>query len=304
MSPRVGTRDCDCRLFCLINGECAPHVDEVLPPTRATQWTATTQGHDSSSQGATTKARRVAFQAFLLLLLQLQLLVVSLSVSVHSRCSAVVGSPHLSTLHLPPAPHTTMAPDPTPTTQQHHQQTSTGANPSNGNGSGAPTSAPHSAVATAAGSRHSSQPASRRASQIYPMSPPPLPLASPGGSIPTHSHSHSAFPPLSPGPPGLGLGYESSGVPTPMRHPKPLTPAELHLELEKEQEAVVCEHSLPFLYNNCASWKSTKYKLHRLYIHTYKVPKKLHLASPHPTPLHYSVTYIFQKLTRQRRSTV
>jgi hypothetical protein len=26
----------------------------------------------------------------------------------------------------------------------------------------------------------------------------------------------------------------------PMRHPRPLTAAELHLELEKEQEAVVC----------------------------------------------------------------
>lgn len=26
----------------------------------------------------------------------------------------------------------------------------------------------------------------------------------------------------------------------PIRHPRPLTAAELHLELEKEQEAVVC----------------------------------------------------------------
>jgi hypothetical protein len=81
-------------------------------------------------------------------------------------------------------------------------------------------------------SRQNSTPASRRASQIYPMSPPPLPLASPGGTLPLHGQH--AFPPLSPGPVPSG---DSSSVP--MRHPRPMTPAEMHLELEKEQEAVV-----------------------------------------------------------------
>jgi hypothetical protein len=38
---------------------------------------------------------------------------------------------------------------------------------------------------------------------------------------------------------------DAAGVP--MRHPRPLTAAELHLELEKEQEAVVCV----FKYNLC-----------------------------------------------------
>ncbi|KAF2828514.1 hypothetical protein CC86DRAFT_261235, partial [Ophiobolus disseminans] len=92
-------------------------------------------------------------------------------------------------------------------------------------------------------SRQNSTPASRRASQIYPMSPPPLPMASPGGTIPSsaqsgshHGHGH-AFPPLSPSMSGHVSSVDSAGVP--MRHPRPMTPAEMHLELEKEQEAVV-----------------------------------------------------------------
>ncbi|EDU51242.1 hypothetical protein Ptr902_11436 [Pyrenophora tritici-repentis] len=81
-------------------------------------------------------------------------------------------------------------------------------------------------------SRQTSTSVSRRTSQIYPMSPPPLPLASPGGS------GH-AFPPLSPGASGgyVQTSADSTGVP--MRHPRPMTAAEMHLELEKEQEAVV-----------------------------------------------------------------
>lgn len=72
------------------------------------------------------------------------------------------------------------------------------------------------------------------------MSPPPLPLASPGGALPagTTQHSHAyAFPPLSPNLSGHVPSVDAQGVP--MRHPRPLTAAELHLELEKEQEAVV-----------------------------------------------------------------
>ncbi|KAF1841898.1 uncharacterized protein K460DRAFT_293554 [Cucurbitaria berberidis CBS 394.84] len=91
-------------------------------------------------------------------------------------------------------------------------------------------------------SRQNSTPASRRASQIYPMSPPPLPLASPGGTIPQSAqlgtqHGHAAFPPLSPSMSSYVSNVDAAGVP--MRHPRPMTPAEMHLELEKEQEAVV-----------------------------------------------------------------
>lgn len=83
--------------------------------------------------------------------------------------------------------------------------------------------------------RQPSTPASRRASQVHHMSPPPLPLASPGGTLPASHASHMhAFPPLSP---GLSSGADAAHAP--MRHPRPLTAAELHLELEKEQEAVV-----------------------------------------------------------------
>jgi hypothetical protein len=90
-------------------------------------------------------------------------------------------------------------------------------------------------------SRQNSTPASRRASQIYPMNPPPLPLASPGGTIPQSAQSASQhghpFPPLSPSISGQHSSVDPTGVP--MRHPRPMTAAELHLELEKEQEAVV-----------------------------------------------------------------
>lgn len=49
-------------------------------------------------------------------------------------------------------------------------------------------------------------------------------------------------------PPPAGPLHTSSGASMmttadsqiPIRHPRPLTAAELHLELEKEQEAVVC----------------------------------------------------------------
>ncbi|KAF1959808.1 hypothetical protein CC80DRAFT_489892 [Byssothecium circinans] len=93
-------------------------------------------------------------------------------------------------------------------------------------------------VGSAHASRQASATASRRASQIYPMSPPPLPLASPGGTVPasTVQHSH-AFPPLSPSFASHVPSVDATG--TPLRHPRPLTAAELHLELEKEQEAVV-----------------------------------------------------------------
>ncbi|KAF1812951.1 hypothetical protein P152DRAFT_481828 [Eremomyces bilateralis CBS 781.70] len=74
---------------------------------------------------------------------------------------------------------------------------------------------------------------SRRTSQIYPMNPPPLPLATPGGGLPTNTHP---FPPLSP---VSSSHNHESGSGVPMRHPRPLTAAELHSELEKEQEAVV-----------------------------------------------------------------
>jgi hypothetical protein len=69
------------------------------------------------------------------------------------------------------------------------------------------------------------------------MNPPPLPLASPGGAIPAGAQHAQPFPPLSPGLTGSGDRDGGSGLP--MRHPRPMTPAELHLELEKEQEAVV-----------------------------------------------------------------
>ncbi|KAI9827864.1 MAG: hypothetical protein M1832_004353 [Thelocarpon impressellum] len=77
---------------------------------------------------------------------------------------------------------------------------------------------------------------SRRPSQ--PMGPPSVPqLSSPAGLSAVTSQ-----PVL---PPGMSVAYargDNTGVgagPGPLRHPRPLTAAELHLQLEKEQEAVV-----------------------------------------------------------------
>jgi hypothetical protein len=77
------------------------------------------------------------------------------------------------------------------------------------------------------------------------MAPPPLPLSSPVASPNIAPQSNGAAPLTSPSLSGPGLASSSgdnTGVgtgPGPMRHPRPLTAADLHLVLEKEQEAVV-----------------------------------------------------------------
>lgn len=65
---------------------------------------------------------------------------------------------------------------------------------------------------------------SRRTSSV--MGPPPLP-------------THSSLP-SSPRPPHSAMMDNSAALAGPIRHPRPLTAAELHLELEKEQESIVC----------------------------------------------------------------
>jgi hypothetical protein len=55
--------------------------------------------------------------------------------------------------------------------------------------------------------------------------------------------SMQPFPPLSP-----AANLAETGTNLPMRHPRPLTAAELHLELEKEQEAIV-RHFPCFIQN-------------------------------------------------------
>ncbi|KAH7045801.1 hypothetical protein B0J12DRAFT_576913 [Macrophomina phaseolina] len=90
-----------------------------------------------------------------------------------------------------------------------------------------------------------SHPSSRRASQLSPMNPPPLPLgaAAANGSVPPTSQpqqpAYQPFPPLSPHLPGTAPRGSVDEAGVPMRHPRPLTAAELHHELELEQEAVV-----------------------------------------------------------------
>jgi hypothetical protein len=89
--------------------------------------------------------------------------------------------------------------------------------------------------------------ASHRASQQ--MSPPLVPLAAATNILPSNQNAvnaaaaHSSPPaattafPSYPPPPGDNTGVGAG--PGPLRHPRPLTAADLHLQLEKEQEAVV-----------------------------------------------------------------
>lgn len=94
---------------------------------------------------------------------------------------------------------------------------------------------------------------SRRASQ-HQITSPNLPLASPTLNIlPSNQSAVNHISPLaSPSLPPVALAHtqdattlaadsSAAGGPGPLRHPRPLTHAELHLQLEKEQEAVVCD---------------------------------------------------------------
>lgn len=92
------------------------------------------------------------------------------------------------------------------------------------------------------------------------MLPPQSPLTSPGLSILPTSHggaSNIAPAMISPTLAGsaplatTAVVDTSPGVgggPGPLRHPRPLTAADLHQQLENEQEAVVCE-SIELLEN-------------------------------------------------------
>ncbi|KAL2047687.1 hypothetical protein N7G274_000729 [Stereocaulon virgatum] len=89
---------------------------------------------------------------------------------------------------------------------------------------------------------------SRRASHM--MGPPPAPLSPHSTHSPTLT---SREPPTSMDNTGVGVG------PGPLRHPRPLTAADLHMQLEKEQEAVVnrLTRELSLLRQQSASVAST-----------------------------------------------
>ncbi|KAF2271782.1 uncharacterized protein EI97DRAFT_437473 [Westerdykella ornata] len=165
-----------------------------------------------------------------------------------------------------------------------------------------PTAAPPPAVPAASTitspptstSRQPSRTSSRRTSQIYPMSPPPLPLASPAalahGSPSPHASSTTtthAFPPLSPSLMGHSTLAQGTGYPgEPLRHPRPLTAAELHLQLEKEQEAVVnrLTRELTALRAHSASVASTASSTSLL--NDASLLDHTHPAPPHTTRRH------------------
>lgn len=76
------------------------------------------------------------------------------------------------------------------------------------------------------------QSSSRRSSRI--MAPPSVPVAGSSGFTGQTIVPGSTL--------GSAAAGDNTGVgsgPGPMRHPRPLTAADLHLQLEKEQEAVV-----------------------------------------------------------------
>ena len=85
--------------------------------------------------------------------------------------------------------------------------------------------------------------APRRASSQQ-MPPPPVPSSPSLNILPSNqstvnnagSSSSLPSPPTEPAPDNTGVGRG----PGPLRHPRYLTAVDLHLQLEKEQEAVVC----------------------------------------------------------------
>jgi hypothetical protein len=104
---------------------------------------------------------------------------------------------------------------------------------------------PRPLAASSSSPRITSLPASRRASQQ--MAPPPLPLSA-INVLPSNQSAvnNPSVPMASPGLSGVttvaSVPGDNTGVgtgPGPLRHPRPLTAADLHLQLEKEQEAVV-----------------------------------------------------------------
>lgn len=106
---------------------------------------------------------------------------------------------------------------------------------------------------TASTSSQSQAPAplSRSGSRTSSMGVPPLPLASSAGAIPASSQGSQPFPSLSP----LATGSSAhpageTGAGLPMRHPRPLNAAEMHLELEKEQEALVCFAFVVYIFSS------------------------------------------------------
>ncbi len=120
-------------------------------------------------------------------------------------------------------------------------------------------SVPPSPRPLASSPRLTSRTTSRRTSTQ--IAPPAIPLTSPTLNILPSNQSavnHSSPPLTSPnmatiatGTAGVTIG-DNTGVgtgPGPLRHPRPLTAADLHLQLEKEQEAVVRLQTLPTLSN-------------------------------------------------------
>jgi len=94
------------------------------------------------------------------------------------------------------------------------------------------------------------------------MAPPTLPLSSPALNILPSNQSTvnpQVQPIVAPGASvviqstAIGITGDNTGVgagPGPLRHPRPLTAADLHLQLEKEQEAVVCTPDLYIMTNS------------------------------------------------------
>ncbi|MCJ1398930.1 hypothetical protein MMC11_002131 [Xylographa trunciseda] len=125
-------------------------------------------------------------------------------------------------------------------------------------------------------SLQSSASSSRRASQL--MGPPPAPAAS--------ARESSNMQPSSPDQPSNTMA-DNTGVgsgPGPLRHPRPLTAADLHLELEKEQEAVVnrLTRELSLLRQQSASVASTTSSTSAEL--TDQSPSNMNFGASHPTP--------------------
>lgn len=128
-------------------------------------------------------------------------------------------------------------------------------------------------------SLQSSASSSRRASQL--MGPPPAPAAL-ARELTNMQHGSSGQP--------FNTMADNTGVgagPGPLRHPRPLTAADLHLELEKEQEAVVnrLTRELSLLRQQSASVASTTSSTSAGMAElTDQNPNHMLFGASHPTP--------------------
>ena len=156
----------------------------------------------------------------------------------------------------------------------------------------------------AASPRLASRSTSRRTSTQMP--PPALPPSSPSFNILSSNQTavnqtsprlaSPTMPMASPtGAPALGDNTGVGAGPGPLRHPRPLTAADLHLQLEKEQEAVVRTPQFPTFITNT----KVAHLGQPTYTRTIRAPSSNKMPRSYPTRLPPLPVFLTQMTTTQ-----